>query len=138
MVKQLTAEVTTLRQQTPTNTAAHDSVLKCINASYQPSPPPRTSSKPFNPYTSKSYGTTNPYQLQGYPPTPPPRTFKHRGYGSTNYMYNPASNRDTEHVPQPDCWRCRQAGHIRYGCRVRLDPMKQSLNGFPAMGQDRP
>jgi hypothetical protein len=27
------------------------------------------------------------------------------------------------------CWRCGQAGHIRYGCRVRLDHQTQTPNG---------
>lgn len=27
------------------------------------------------------------------------------------------------------CWRCGQVGHIRYGCRVRLDHLNQTPNG---------
>lgn len=29
--------------------------------------------------------------------------------------------RDTRKKEEPTCWRCGQVGHLRYGCRVRLD-----------------
>jgi hypothetical protein len=31
-------------------------------------------------------------------------------------------------VREPVCWRCGQSGHIRAGCRVRLDHVRRPLN----------
>lgn len=61
---------------------------------------------------------------RGQPPPPQPQ--------SSNTSRPPRHNRDIQ------CWRCKQYGHMKADCRVRLDHYSGDLNGRQPMQREHP
>jgi len=56
-----------------------------------------------------------------------------RKYGSESEGRSNTSDND-----EPICFRCGQKGHVRLGCRVKLDHLRHNLNSRQPMGRGAP
>lgn len=59
--------------------------------------------------------------------------FYNRGRGRGRYQSHGGS--DGNFNQDPVCYRCGQVGHLKYGCRVRLDFLRKDLNGGKPIGR---
>ncbi|XP_033752164.1 uncharacterized protein LOC117335976 [Pecten maximus] len=61
---------------------------------------------------------------------------KHHSDRKSAQIPNTQENRRRDNpTDEPVCWRCNQPGHLRIGCKVRLDHSKQPLNSnMPTSG----
>ena len=50
-------------------------------------------------------------------------------YQEPFHEYPRGRNRFVSPSGEPICYRCHQPGHVRSGCRVRMDHSRQHLNG---------
>lgn len=58
-----------------------------------------------------------------------------RGKGRGRGQYNKGKNESTQKDYQ--CWRCGQMGHLKIGCKVRMDHSRQNLNSNKPMPGER-
>ena len=76
---------------------------------------------------NRPYRSTNRYREQGRG-----QYQRSEGYQTTrNNLPPPVERRQhNSNEPRPEivCWRCGQTGHVKLGCRVRMDHSKKELN----------
>jgi len=140
MVKDLHAGMTVLREQQQ-QLSAHVYQHQVAPQSYQESQHvPRRghrgrgrgyvsdrsqTAETYNQQYGASVRQADPTPVYSQPPAP---TTTPTPQQSANSFVPPADN-------VPICWRCGYPGHMSYGCRVRLDHMKQPLNWHKPMGR---
>ena len=63
-----------------------------------------------------------------------------RGRGQPPPPQPPSNNtsRPPRHTRDVQCWRCKQYGHMKADCRVRLDHYSGDLNGRQPMQREHP